>query len=87
MQTYIIAYDLHEGADYEPLVAAIKRFGTWARMTESTWAIVSDESAESVRTLLSPLLSSKDRIIVIRSGHEAAWWNVMCRSEWLKEYI
>ena len=86
-QCYIIAYDLHEGADYKALHDAIKSYGTWARITESTWAVVTSKTAEGVRNHLGELMDAEDRIFVVRSGVESAWRNPRCRSEWLKEYI
>lgn len=43
---YIVAYDLCQpGRDYSSLIAAIKSFSHWGKLTESTWAVVSDKSA------------------------------------------
>jgi len=32
-------------------------------------------------------LSEGSRLIVVESANEAAWRNVICRNEWLKEHI
>jgi hypothetical protein len=86
---YLIAYDLHGGdsADYEDLYAAIKNFGTWARITESTWAVVTELKATEVRDMLLKVLRDKDRLFVIKSGVEAAWHNTRCKNEWLKKHL
>ena len=87
MACYIISYDLKKERDYQSLYDGIKSYGTWARITESTWAIVTDESAVQVRDRLLSLVDSDDRLFVVKSGTEAAWRNVICKSEWLKRNL
>lgn len=89
MACYIIAYDLFDAdsAEYEELSEAIKSYGTWARIAESTWAVVSDESASEVRSYLGSFMKNKDRIFVVKSGKAASWKNVRCRDEWLKNNL
>jgi hypothetical protein len=88
MSTYIISYDLSNNRDYESLYEAIKAYGTWAHITESTWAVVSsNSSAVDIRDDLKRTIDSDDKLFVIKSGIEAAWVNVICRNEWLKENL
>ncbi len=86
---YVIAYDLRDGDpdDYETLIELIKEFGVWARITESTWAVVSDLKATEIRDLLFAKMRSKDRLFVVKSGVEAAWRNTRCKNEWLKKHL
>ncbi len=84
---YIISYDLIEGGDYESLFKAIKAYRTWAHITESTWAVVTDQSAKAIRDDLSEYLPGNSRLFVVLSGTEAAWRNVICRITWLKEHL
>ncbi len=83
MVCYIISYDLVKDKNYEKLYEAIKSFG-WAKITESTWAIITDKSAKELRDHLTKFIDSNDRLFVIKSGVEAAWRNVICNNEWLK---
>ena len=78
MACYIVTYDLveAEGGDYEELIAAIKAYGTWAHITESTWAIVSDDRAKDVRDHLLTYVPDGSRMFVLKSGSAAAWRNV-----------
>lgn len=87
MSCYIISYDLRNKRDYESLYEAIKSYGTWAHVTESTWAVVTSQKAKEVRDFLSESLDDDDRIFVVKSGVEAAWRHVICRDEWLKENL
>jgi hypothetical protein len=84
MTCYIISYDLRGERDYEPLYEAIRSYKTWAHITESTWAIVTTKTAVQVRDHLSSVMDQDDRLFVVKSGVEAAWIKVICKSEWLK---
>ena len=87
MACYIISYDLRRNRDYESLYEAIKTYSKWARVTESTWAVVTTKSAVEIRDHLSSVMDGDDRLFVIKSGTEAAWRNSICRNEWLKENL
>ena len=87
MKCYIISYDLRGNRDYDSLYRAIKSYPKWAHITESTWAIVTEKTAAQVRDDLCRVIDRDDRMFVVRSGAEAAWRNVICRNEWLKENL
>ena len=85
---YIIMYDLRApGRNYEQLYQAIKSYGTWGKLTESSWAIVSDQTAENIRNFLLNFIDNNDRIMVIRSGQSAAWRNIKANNDWLKKNL
>lgn len=91
--TYIIIYDVNQSTSaanqkspekvYEDLYTEIKSYGTWAHITESCWAVVSDDSATAVRDKLLMCTRQCDRLMVVQSAHVAAWNNSMCENEWL----
>ncbi len=87
MKTYIITYDLVKERDYESLHEAIKQYSKWARVTESTWAVVTNKKASEIRDELRQVMDSDDRLFVVKSGVEAAWRNSRCKNEWLKENL
>lgn len=87
MACYIISYDMAEGGDYDDLYEAIKAYGTWAHITESTWAVVSSASAKQIRDDLGDYLPDGSRLFVVKSGAEAAWRNVIGKNEWLKKHL
>lgn len=87
MNCYIITYDLRNGGNYTSLHEAIKKYGTWAKVTESTWAIVTRQTSEEIRNNLLSFMDGNDRLFVIKSGGEAAWKNAMCKNEWLQKHI
>ena len=84
---YLVSYDMAEDGDYEALYEAIKAYGTWARITESTWAVVTSNNAADIRDDLWGYLPEGSRIIVVRSGTESAWENPNCRNAWLQKYL
>jgi len=89
MATYVITYDLQGGTseDYAELHSAIRDYGVWAHITESTWSVVTDQTATELRDALTAFLKPGDRLFVIKSGGAAAWRNVRCKSEWLKRHL
>ncbi len=91
MNSLIIAYDIQKTGDYgniyNHLYEMIKSYGTWARITESCWAIKTNSSAVQVRDRLLQILRSTDRVMVVQTAHIAAWNNTFCNNEWLKENV
>ena len=88
MQTYIISYDMAWGGDYDALHEAIQSYGAWAHITDSTWAVLTEYSAEVIRDDLSDYLPDGSRLFVVRSGDEAAWQYLNCASdEWLEAIL
>lgn len=83
MSTYIVSYDLREGHEYEALYEGIKSYGTWAHILESVWAVVTDQTATQVRDYLRVRMDNDGGLFVVKSGHGAAWQNVLCKNEWL----
>jgi hypothetical protein len=88
MPAYLISYDLRKpGRNYEALYSAIKAYGTWAHIHESVWAIVTEEPATTIRDGLLIHMDEDDRLLVLKSGVEAAWRGIICKSEWLKQNL
>lgn len=89
MKCYIISYDLRGGSefDYSALEKAIKSYGTWAHINQSVWAVVTLQTAMNVRDYLKSFMHVNDSIFVVKSGVEAAWSNVICNNDWLKNNL
>lgn len=66
---------------------AIKRLGSWGRLTETSWAVLSDKSHIDIRNYLSSFVGESDRLIIIRSGREAAWTRVLASDEWVRNNL
>ena len=91
MNSLVISYDVvkdgQENVIYSRLYDAIRAYGTWAHIMDSCWAIKTELLAVDVRDALLRLLRPQDRLIVVQTAHIAAWKNVMCSNDWLKENI
>lgn len=91
MNSFVISYDVtkdgNEDSVYQNLYNAIKAYGTWAHITDSCWAIKSEQSVVEVRDALLRVLRPSDRLFVVQTAHIAAWSNTFCRNDWLKENI
>lgn len=84
---YIVIYKLKTGEQEEKLREALKVYAVWAKLTDNSLAIITNESAIEIRDFLMKALSDGDSIFVIRSGIEAAWSNLLSSSEWLRENL
>jgi hypothetical protein len=85
---FIISYDLCQpGQDYDALYKALKSFPTWGKLTESTWAVTSNQNVIEIRDYLNQFIDKNDRLIIILSGRTAAWTNVIAPNDWIKNNI
>lgn len=88
MTSMIVVYDLcTPGRNYNKLYEAIKSYSEWAHITESTWFIKTSSSCEQVRDKLKSQMDSNDRLFVGELTGDAAWRNVLCKSDYLKEQL
>ena len=88
LKSYIIVYDLLKpGANYNELYEAIRAYGTWGKITESCWIIVTTDSAPTIRDNLSRYLDLNDRIFVSRLSVPAAWKNPKADDSWVKKNL
>lgn len=86
MQCYIISFQTSL-SDKTELENTIKSYGTWAKITPTTWAVVSDKTAKDIRDHILSNLTQGDRLMVVRSGTEAAWSNAIASNDWLKKNL
>ena len=88
MQTYIISYDMAWGGDCESIHEAIQSYAAWAKITESTWAVLTEYNAPMIANHLNKYLPDGSRLFVVRSGDEAAWQYLNRSSEaWLEAML
>ena len=86
-KTLIITFEVPDGSDLTQFHQVLKDYGVWARITEHTWAIVTEDKTSEVRDKLIALLPSTSRLMVLKSANIASWRNVICSSEWLKKNL
>lgn len=86
MTTFMIGYDLNKaGKNYEGLIAEIKALADgWWHHLDSTWLVVTDLSATSIRDRLTPHLDSDDELLVAKISEPGAWRGFSDKgSDWL----
>jgi hypothetical protein len=91
MYKLLIGYDLNrprKADDYPKLIEAIKKLGTWWHHLDSTWIVVSSESASVVVDKLLPFIDSTDELLVVElTGHWSSWGINDSGNAWLKKNI
>ncbi|MGR3513129.1 MAG: hypothetical protein ACU0GG_10215 [Paracoccaceae bacterium] len=65
MATYIVTYDLNKETKRPPIVKEVKSFGSWARLSESSYAISTTSSPKQVYEKLSKHLDGNDSCYII----------------------
>jgi hypothetical protein len=90
MAVYMIAYDLHEGEDYDDLIKAIKALpsrGSWHNLG-STWFVISKQAAVQIHNSLKRHLLGGDKLAVVQCGNWGAWSGFNDEaSEWLEDAL
>jgi len=87
MTCYIVIYDTVNQDSKQKILDVITDYSIHAQICETTWGVVTDEEATDIRDKLKQVISSEDRIFVIKSGAEAGWANVICEKSWLHKYL
>jgi len=87
MAVYIITYDLNKEVVRPNIVKKIKEFGSWARLSESSYAVESSSSPQAIYQSFAPLLDSNDNLFVITLS--APWWGQGPQDvlNWLKQRV
>lgn len=88
MACYIISYELKQPrATYIDFFTTLKSYPSNAQILEHAWAIMTDDSAADIRDRLWELLDPDDGIFVLESSREAAWQDVRCENQWLRDNL
>lgn len=66
MATYIVTYDLNREVNRPPIVKRIKEIcSSWAKLSESSYAISLSATPEQVFNQLRPLIDDNDNLYVV----------------------
>ena len=86
---YVISWEVQSVGARSQLVERLKKYGAYCPIHNNSWAILAEASAAQIRDYLNPALASGDRVFVVRSGTEAAWWNAYGEknTEWLRKNL
>jgi len=85
----IITYDLsapHQ--NYKGVLKEIKLYGTWARISESSYLIKTDRTPEKVRGRLLKYIDEDDKLFVGVLNAPAAWYGLTDSiSDWILKHL
>jgi len=87
MTCFIISYEAATKESNKIIIKTIQNYKINNQIFENTWAVVTDGEATDIRDALKQVISSDDRIFIMKSGAEAGWANVICEKSWLHEYL
>lgn len=83
MNKYLIVFSDEQNSDF---INKIKSFGSWARLTNQAYAIVSDKSSIEIRNDLKSVGANLTRLIVIDIS-DSSWASLnlpVTVSSWMK---
>jgi hypothetical protein len=82
-----ITYDLNKPSkDYADVLKTIKGY-SWAKLSESSYAIVTDSTPQAVFDRLKPYLDSNDNLYVINLKRPYAGFGPKEVNEWLEKNL
>ena len=86
MAILIVAYDLNKEVVRPKITAEIKK-RSWAKLSESSYAIDTAESPETVYESLRPMLDDNDNLYVINLRRPYAGFGPQAVIDWLAEKL
>lgn len=89
MTTYLVGYDLRSpGKDYSDLIEHLKTYLTWWHHLDSTWLVVTTDSAQTIRDACLAFMDGNDKILVARVSADGAWSGIAeSGSDWLQSNL
>jgi len=87
MAALLVTYDLRKpGQDYSDFYNVIKSY-SWAKLSESSYAIATTETPEAVYDKLSPHIDKGDQVFIV--GLVANWFGFGPEDiyQWLKNHL
>jgi len=87
MAVLLVTYDLNKpGKDYADLLKTIKSF-PWARLSESSYAIKTEQTPQQVFDKLKPYLGQNDNLYVINLKRPYAGFGPQDVNDWLESNL
>jgi hypothetical protein len=88
MKVYQISYTLRKQRNYSGLYKRIHSYGTYCHPLESSWLIVTNQSAMQIRDFLIQAMDPDDSLLITRLQGEAVWEELGEKlSQWLKKQL
>ncbi len=89
MPCYIVTYEINDPQRKLQVVNKLKAYNGQCAIHANAWAVLSPLTSDKIRDEFLPLLQPTDKLFVIRSGTQAAWYNAYSEdhSAWLKKNL
>lgn len=87
MAVYIVTYDLNNETVRPDIVAEVKSGGDWAKLSESSYAISTNEEPEEVYARFTEYLDEDDALYVISLARPYAGQGPDDVNEWLRQHV
>lgn len=88
MAALLVTYDLNKpGKDYNDLLKTIKSYDAWARLSESSYAISTDQSPQQVFDKLKQFIDQNDNLYVINLKKPYAGFGPKDVNQWLENNL
>jgi hypothetical protein len=86
--TFCVSYDLNKsGQNYSALYEELKKSPNWCHPMDSTWLIVTNETAEQLRDRIRKHLDDNDTLLVIKVVRPYSGWLTKEVWDWLDKNI
>jgi len=89
MTCYIVTFQTNSETSRNKVREILKSYGSYCPIHNYCWAIKTNKKAKEIRDDIKSVLASNERVFVIRSGTEAAWFNSYSEenNKWLRENL
>lgn len=85
MITYLISFEVQTEITQKIIEGTISNLGESMQITNNLWALKTETPAKELRDRLRDQLTTNDRLMVVKSGREAAWYNSLCPNKWIAD--
>lgn len=87
-KAYSITYDLRTpGRNYNQLYEAIKGSPRWWHFLESTWLIITDETAQQVWQRIGSQIDKNDFMLIIEVRNNKEGWLPKDAWDWINQHV
>lgn len=88
MSVKLITYDLNaQGQKHAEVLTKIKNFGSWARLSESSYAIKSNLTPEQLYQQFKPLIDNNDNLLILTLKKPYQGWADKTVHNWLENQL
>ena len=85
--TYLVTYDLNKEVSRPKIVSEVKESAGWAKLSESSYAISTNETVTQVHDRFKPYLDDDDNFYVIALRRPYTGWGKKDVNDWLEQHL